>query len=98
MNEENMAETTPRKVEIPVDYAVREHRSLWGDAWRRLISLNTARLGLVIMSILVLVGVLAPIVHDYDPTIDSDLKLRLKPPSREHVLGTDNLRDRKSVV
>ena len=91
MNEENMAETIARKVKTPVDYTERKHRSLWGDAWRRLLSLNTARLGLVIMSILVLVGVLAPIVRPYDPTIDSNLKLRLKPPTREHILGTDNL-------
>ncbi len=86
-----MAETTARKVELPVDFAVREHRSLWGDAWRRLISLNTARLGMVIVGVLLLVSILAPIVHDYNPKIDSNLEERLKPPSREHVLGTDNL-------
>jgi peptide/nickel transport system permease protein len=56
-----------------------------------LISLNTARLGMVIVGILLLVAVLAPIVHDYDPKKDSSLRDRLKPPSREHILGTDNL-------
>jgi peptide/nickel transport system permease protein len=73
------------------DYSMREPRSPWNDAWRRLISLHTARLGLVIMGTLVLVSILAPLLHHYDPTVDSNLKLRLKPPSREHVLGTDNL-------
>jgi len=73
------------------DYSMREPRSPWKDAWRRLISLSTARLGLFIMITLVLVSILAPLVHHYDPTLDSNLKLRLKPPSREHVLGTDNL-------
>ncbi len=87
-----MAETTARReVEIPVDFAVREHRSLAADAWRRLVSLNTARLGMVIMGGLLLVAVLAPLVHNYDPKIDSSLRDRLKPPSSEHVLGTDNL-------
>ena len=85
-----MAETTARQVDL-IDFAVRRHRSLWGDAWRRLISLNTARLGMVIVGILLLVAVLAPVVHDYDPKKDSSLRDRLKPPSREHILGTDNL-------
>ncbi len=86
-----MAETTARQVELAVDFAVRKHRSLWADAWRRLISLNTARLGMVIMGALLLMSVLAPIVHHYDPKIDSNLRERLKPPTREHILGTDNL-------
>jgi peptide/nickel transport system permease protein len=84
-----MAETTARQADL--DFAVREHRSLWGDAWLRLISLNTARLGMVIIGVLLLVAVLAPIVHDYNPKTDSSLRDRLKPPSREHILGTDNL-------
>jgi peptide/nickel transport system permease protein len=86
-----MAETTARQAELSVDFAVRKHRSLWADAWRRLISLNTARLGMAIVGILLLVALLTPIVHDYDPKKDSSLRDRLKPPSREHLLGTDNL-------
>jgi peptide/nickel transport system permease protein len=86
-----MAETTARQADLSVDFAVRRHRSLWGDAWRRLISLNTARLGMVIIGVLLLVAVLAPIVHHYNPNTDSSLRDRLKPPSREHILGTDNL-------
>lgn len=86
-----MAETTARQVDLSVDFAVRKHRSLWADAWRRLISLNTARLGMAIVGVLLLVAVLAPIVHHYNPKTDSSLRDRLKPPSREHILGTDNL-------
>ena len=86
-----MAETTVNQVDLSVDFAVRKHRSLWADAWRRLISLNTARLGMVIVGTLLLVAVLAPIVHDYNPKTDSNLRARLNPPSREHVLGADNL-------
>jgi peptide/nickel transport system permease protein len=76
---------------MSIDWAVREHRSLWADAWRRLISLNTARLGMVIIGGLLLVAVLAPIVSPYNPKTDSNLRERLKPPSRAHILGTDNL-------
>jgi peptide/nickel transport system permease protein len=78
-------------MDMLADFAMREPRSLWGDAWRRLISLNTARAGMVIITILVLVSVLAPIVYEYDPKIDSNLRERLDPPSRAHLLGTDNL-------
>lgn len=86
-----MSETTLSPVDISVDWAVRKHRSLWGDAWRRLISLNTARAGMVIISVLLVGALLAPIVHHYDPKTDSSLRDRLKPPSGEHILGTDNL-------
>lgn len=86
-----MTQTTARRTEPLTDFAVREHRSLWADAWRRLFSLNTARLGMVIVGILLLVSMLAPIVHDYNPKTDSNLRERLKPPTREHILGTDNL-------
>ena len=39
----------------------------------------------------VLVAVLAPLVHHYDPRTDSSLGDRLKPPSAEHPFGTDSL-------
>jgi peptide/nickel transport system permease protein len=50
-----------------------------------------ARAGLVLVCVFVLVAGLAPLVHDYDPKTDSSLGDRLKPPSREHVFGTDSL-------
>ena len=43
-----MAKINPEEITV-TDFAVREHRSLWGDAWRRLISSNTARLGMFIV-------------------------------------------------
>jgi peptide/nickel transport system permease protein len=86
-----MTEITDSRVEPLADFTVRKPRSPWGDAWRRLISLNIARVGMVIIGVLLLMSVLAPIVHDYDPKIDSNLSERLKPPTREHILGTDNL-------
>jgi len=86
-----MAETTANQTNLSLDFAARKQRSLWADAWRRLVSLNTARLGMVIVGVLLLVAILAPIVHDYNPKTDSSLRDRLQPPSHEHLLGTDNL-------
>jgi len=78
---------------------VRAHRSLWGDAWRRLISSNTARLGMAIVVFFVVATLLTRLFWDYDPRVDLDYSVRLKPPTlvpTEEVkgifpFGTDNL-------
>jgi len=73
--------------------AVREvsGQSPTSAAWRRLLSSPVARAGLVIVCAFVLVAVVTPLVHHYDADTDSNLGLRLKPPSSEHVFGTDSL-------
>jgi ABC-type dipeptide/oligopeptide/nickel transport system permease subunit len=81
------------------EFAVREHRSLWGDAWRRLISSKTARLGMAIVILFVLFAVLSHFFWEYDPKIDLDYTLKLKPPNLTpteevesiHPFGTDKL-------
>jgi peptide/nickel transport system permease protein len=66
-------------------------RSLWRDAWRRMRYSITARIGMVLVSIIVGVAVLAPIVDPYDPKLDANLEQSRQPPSREHIFGTDRL-------
>jgi ABC-type dipeptide/oligopeptide/nickel transport system permease subunit len=93
-----MAEWNPEDL-TSVDFAVREHRSLWIDAWRRLISNRTARLGMAIVAIFVLSAVFAHYFWDYDPRTDLDYSLKLKPPNLVateeidsiHPFGTDKL-------
>ena len=93
-----MAESTPEDI-AAIDYAVREHRSLWLDAWRRLISSNTARLGMFIVGVFVLSAVFAHFFWKYDARIDLDYSLKLKPPNLVtteeipsiHLFGTDKL-------
>ncbi len=93
-----MTETTSKGLGL-ADFAVREHRSLWGDAWRRLISSNTARLGMAIVAFFVLFAVLSHFFWEYDPKIDLDYSLKLKPPNLRpteeietiHPFGTDKL-------
>jgi len=60
-------------------------------AWHRLLSSPVARAGLAIVCAFVLMAVVTPAVHHYDARTDSDLGLRLKPPTREHPFGTDSL-------
>jgi len=93
-----MAEATTNDVGV-TDFALREHRSLWYDAWRRLISSNTARLGMLIVAIFVFSTIYAHYFWDYDPRIDLDYSLKLKAPNLVateeipsiHPFGTDKL-------
>jgi len=64
-------------------------RSLWSDAWRRLISAQVARFGMAIIILFALMAVLPPLLAPYDPRTDMDLASRLKAPSQQHLFGTD---------
>lgn len=93
-----MAKVTPEDITV-TDYAVREHRSLWLDAWRRLISSKTALLGMFIVAVFVFSAVGAHYFWEYDPKKDIDYSLKLKPPTlvpneevpSVHIMGTDKL-------
>src|SRR3990172_957578 len=60
-------------------------------AWRRLLASPVARVGLGIVAAFVLIAVLTPAVHRYDAKTDSNLALRLKPPTGDYFFGTDTL-------
>ena len=68
----------------------RTSRGLWRDAWRRLLRNRLAIAGLVVISLLLAIAVLADVLAPYDPT-------RLfpgqsyAPPSSAHWLGTDDV-------
>lgn len=74
-------------------------RSLWGDAWERLVSSTTARVGMAIVAIFVLSAVMARLFWQYDPKTDLNYALKLKPPNLMpteeiasiHPFGTDKL-------
>lgn len=93
-----MAEITPQDLPA-VDFAVREHRSLWMDAWRRLISSRTARFGMFIVVVFVLSAVLSHYFWIYNAKTDLNYSLKLKPPNLTatenipsiHLFGTDKL-------
>jgi len=67
----------------------RKPRSLWSDARQRLLASAVARMGIVIIIIFALMAVLPPFLWHYDARIDSDLAMRLQPPSLQHPIGTD---------
>lgn len=69
----------------------RKPRSLWSDAWRRMRYSVTARIGMVIVGIVVCTAILAPLIDPYNPKLDSNLEHSRQTPSREHIFGTDRL-------
>jgi len=80
------------------DFAVREHRSLWGDAWRRLLANRTAMIGLIVVVIFMLSATAAHFFWEYEPKLDLDYGATLLPPQLiateevgVHLFGTDKL-------
>jgi peptide/nickel transport system permease protein len=67
---------------------LRQHRSLWGDAMRRLGQNPGSMIGLVLLITIATLAILAPWVTRYDP-IEMVASERLKPPSAQYWFGTD---------
>jgi peptide/nickel transport system permease protein len=67
----------------------RPPRSLWRDAWQRLIANRLARVGMGIAIFFLLAAVVVPVAFPYDAQTDSNLEDQLVPPSLEHLMGTD---------
>ncbi|MCL6554002.1 MAG: ABC transporter permease [Firmicutes bacterium] len=58
--------------------------------WRRLRRHRTAVVGLAVLAVFVASSLLAPVLFTEDPT-EANFERVLQPPSRAHLLGTDNL-------
>ncbi len=63
-------------------------RSLWSDAWARLLKNRAAVFGGVLVIVLILAALTAPLIAPFDP-IKQDLRSSLQPPSPTHFFGTD---------
>jgi peptide/nickel transport system permease protein len=72
---------------IPI--LARPPRSLWRDAWQRLISNRLARLGMLLVIFFLFLAVVMPFAFPYNAKIDSDLVSQLLAPSTDHFMGTD---------
>jgi ABC-type dipeptide/oligopeptide/nickel transport system permease subunit len=63
-------------------------RPIWLETWRRFARNKPAVLGLVVIALLILTAIFAQNIAPYDYT-KTNLDLSAKPPSVEHILGTD---------
>lgn len=73
-----------------VDFALREHRSLWSDVWVQFRKHKLAMFGAATLLILVLLSFVGPLFYDVDPDY-IDFAVANQGPTRAHPFGTDNL-------
>jgi len=67
-------------------------RSLWGDVWKRLRKNKTAVFGMILFLVIALACVASPLFYSYRGDIlGIDVTIQLEGPSREHILGVDEL-------
>lgn len=67
-------------------------RSLWQEAWRRLLKNKGAVVGMLFLLILIVVAILSNSIYDYDKdVIGQAISIRLQAPSLQHIFGTDEL-------
>jgi peptide/nickel transport system permease protein len=93
--EDHMA-TSATTAPAPVEFELRRpQRSLWGDAWRRLIASANGRVGLAICLALIATAIVVPLAQPYDPRADRNLRARLQAPSW---LMTPAEREQKKVM
>ncbi len=57
----------PGKNVLALDFALRKERSLWGDAWRRLVRNKAAVLGMVMIVFFAALAVFAPLIAPHGP-------------------------------
>src|SRR5918997_1174919 len=97
-----MAVTAPARTSEGLEFGLRKERSLWGDAWRRLLRNRAAVLGMAIIGTFAILAILAPYLTK-DPTLNIVARNDLRPPfwvegpsesksgTTEYPLGTDTL-------
>ena len=72
--------------------SAKKRRSLWVDVWKRLRKNTTAVIGMIVFLCILFACVLSPLVYSYnDHIIMPDIANQLKGPSRDHILGVDEL-------
>ena len=78
---------------MPVDSkGVYKKRSLWADIWKRLRKNTTAVIGMLMFLCILLVCVLSPLFYNFETDIIAvDVSNQLQGPSKEHLLGVDEL-------
>ena len=59
------------------------------NSWNKLKRNKTALFGLIVVTIMILMAILAPVITSHDPNVMDISKAYLKPGSEGHILGTD---------
>lgn len=86
-----MPETARRLAGVAVsgELVARRQRSLWGDAWRRLVRNKLAVVGLVVVTVFMVIAAFAPLVAPYAQSEVVDFRLARYPPTWTWPMGLD---------
>lgn len=76
--------------DTPLELKATKQRSLWGDAWRRLLRNRLSIIGLTITALLLFIALFGPALAPYSYT-EQNLQHVAKMPSADHWLGTDEI-------
>jgi oligopeptide transport system permease protein len=87
-------ESVPRQqpegsIKLEGDLTARHDRSLWSDAWRRLIRNKLAIVGLIVVMVFAAIAVLAPVIAPYGEAEVVDFRLARYHPSWTWPMGLD---------
>ena len=66
-----MATSAPTVSRGAFDLSMKKERSLWGDAWRRLLRNRAAALALGIVIVLAIVALIAPLIAPHNPVLQT---------------------------
>lgn len=80
----------PSSVAVPAIGLRGPERTFLRDAWSKFVKNRLAVAGLVVMAGIFAIGIFGPLVAPYD-YLHQDLLNQMAPPSRAHLLGTDEL-------
>ncbi len=64
-------------------------KSKWNETWRRMKKNRIATVGLAVTVFFLFVAVILPMFIPYSAAIKQNAKIRLQPPSAQHLFGTD---------
>ena len=68
----------------------KSRKGIQNRALSKMLSNKLAVIGVVVVSIVIVASIIAPLICKYDPQ-KVNLRMILKPPSSEHILGTDKV-------
>ncbi len=88
MNRKNK-EIQPKNISIETEIKYAK-KSQSAEIWRRFRRNKSAVVGLIMLIILISLAIFSPIIATHDP-LEQNLLNRLKAPTKEHILGTDEL-------
>jgi peptide/nickel transport system permease protein len=90
VGESALADGTPEKAVLPRELRPRQHRSLWGNAWRQFRRHHLAMAGLFVITLMVVATFGGSAIYPLDIE-KMDFTLTGAPPSWGHPFGTNQL-------